>query len=146
MVKARIAIGLGALAFTLGWSCAAGAAADPCRLLTTSDVGSALGVKKVAATSRGDSCSYKGAGSFEVLTIEVHRNDRAGWTGIAAGNAMIGAAKRAPKIGDESAYGAMGQVLYVRKGDDWIGVDMRGITKKPAAVGPPLARKAIARL
>ncbi len=146
MVKRRIALGLGALTLALGWGGALGAAPDPCRLLTTSEVGSALGVKKVSATGRGDSCSYHGAGSFEVLTIEVHRNDRAGWTGISAGNAMIGAAKRAPKIGDESAYGAMGQVLYVRKGDDWIGVDMRGIMKKPASIGPSLARKAIARL
>jgi hypothetical protein len=146
-MKRRIAIGLGALVLAIGWGGALRAAADPCKLLTTSEVGAALGVKQVTAKANGDAqCSYHGAGKFDVLTIEVHRNDRAGWTGISAGNAMIGAAKRAPKIGDESAYGAMGQVLYVRKRDDWIGVDMRGISKSPAAVGPSLARKAVARL
>ena len=122
------------------------AAGDACRLLTTGEVGVALGAKNVTAKAAGDSCTYHGAGKPDVLTLEVHRNDGPGWTGITAGNAMIGAGKRAPKIGDQSVYGAMGQVLYVRKGANWFGIDMRGVMKDPGSVGPALARKAVARL
>ncbi len=136
-----------ALAMVMGWSGTLGAASDPCRLLTTSEVGAALGVKSAAGTPSGDDkCSYRGAGKPDVLTVEVHRNDRPGWTGISGGTAMIGAGKAAPHIGDQSVYGAMGQVLYVRKGSDWIGIDMRGVMKDPAKIGPALARKAITRL
>ena len=146
-MKAFLALAVTAATFASSAATRLQAAPDACALLKAAEVGAALGVRSVRATPRGAAeCTYRGAGKPDVLTIEVHHDDAAGWTGIAAGNMMIGAGKTAPKIGDESRYGAMGQVLYVRKGTSWIGVDMRGVMKDPATIGPGLARKAIARL
>ncbi len=122
---------------------------DPCALLTIGEVSSILHVKIVKA-QRADQthCVYSPAsGAMNTLTVEASWKDAdTAFAGYKAGNRMIGAGGKAPKIGDQSFYGAMGQMLYARKGDAYIAIDMRAVIADTKTVGPILAQKAVSRL
>jgi hypothetical protein len=124
-------------------------AGDPCSLLTTAEVSSALHAK-ITKAQRSDEthCVYSPAsGGINTLTLEASWKDAdTAFAGSKAGNSMIGGGSKAPKIGDDSFYGAMGQLLYARKGDAYVVIDMRGVTADTKTVGPQLARIAVSRL
>ncbi len=54
--------------------------------------------------------------------------------------------EKAPKVGDASYATAMGNVFYARKGDAYVGIDMRAATVPVNTVGPELARRALAKM
>jgi hypothetical protein len=122
---------------------------DPCGLLTKADL-EAVTHKPVADVTKVDDthCAYgpKGGG-METITVE------AAWTGAdtqfqggALASSLMHDSEKAPKVGDASYAIAMGNVFYARKGDAYVGIDMRASTVPVNTVGPELARRALARM
>ncbi len=122
---------------------------DPCGLLTKADV-EAVTHKPVAEMAKVDDthCSYgPKSGGIDTITVE------AAWSGAdtqfkAGGmaNTLMHDSEKAPKIGDASYSTAMGNVFYARKGDAYVGIDMRAATVPVNTVGPELARRALAKM
>ena len=122
---------------------------DPCSLLTKADV-EAVTHKPVAAVAKIDAthCAYgpKGGGP-DVITVE------AAWSGAdtqfqAGGiaSSLMHDSEKAPRVGDASYATAMGNLFYARKGDAYVGIDMRAAAVPVKTVGPELARRALARI
>ena len=122
---------------------------DPCAVLTKADV-EAVTHKPVADVTKVDEthCAFgpKGGG-VGVITVE------AAWSGAetqfqAGGiaSSLMHDTEKAPKVGDASYATAMGNVFYARKGDAYVGIDMRAATVPVNVVGPELARRALARM
>ncbi len=122
---------------------------DPCSLLTKADV-EAVTHKPVADVTNVDEthCAYgpKGGG-LGVITVE------AAWSGADAqfqggsiASSLMHDSEKAPKVGDASYAIAMGNVFYARKGDAYVGIDMRAATVPVNTVGPELARRALAKM
>ncbi|GAC1571127.1 MAG: hypothetical protein NVS3B7_00810 [Candidatus Elarobacter sp.] len=82
-----------------------------------------------------------------LVTIEVHATDgKTMMTGARGGSAVIGAtASQVAGVGEEAFYGAGDSMLYARDGERFVAVDLRGV-RRPRAVGPPLAKAALAHL
>ncbi len=127
----------------------ASASHDPCSLLTKADV-EAVTHKPVADVANVDEthCAYgpKGGG-LGVITVE------AAWSGAdtqfqAGGiaSSLMHDTEKAPKVGDASYATAMGNLFYARKGDAYVGIDMRAAAVPVNTVGPELARRALARM
>jgi len=127
----------------------ASAAHDPCSVLTKADV-EAVTHKPVADVAKVDEthCAYgpKGGG-LGVITVE------AAWSGAdtqfqagGAASALMHDAEKAPKVGDASYASAMGNLFYARKGDAYVGIDMRAAVVPVHVVGPELARRALAKM
>ena len=152
MHKANAALLAGLLLVTAcsrGQDSSSASAHDPCGLLTKADV-EAVTHKPVADVTKVDDahCAYgpKGGG-METITVE------ASWTGAdtqfqagALASSLMHDAEKAPKVGDASYAIAMGNVFYARKGDAYVGIDMRAATVPVNTVGPELARRALARM
>lgn len=154
-------IGIAALCAAVLGGCAARhprAAADagvkssyfPCSLLTRGEVSSALGVP-VLEVDRvpPNRCEYRGKGALENIFVEASQTGAD--TQFEAGriaDTLMGQAqtKRAPKVGDDSYWEAMGNVLYARKGDAYVAIDMRAAAVKTQVVGPRLASLALSRI
>ena len=121
---------------------------DPCALLTTADV--AAVIKKPVETAQhvdDTHCMYKPKNSVGGIILE------AAWSGADAqfaggvqANSMMGDQEKSAKVGDASYSTAMGNVYYARKGDAYVGVDMRAAAVPVETVGPALATKALARM
>ena len=122
---------------------------DPCGLLTKAEV-EAVTHKPVADVARVDDthCAYgpKGGG-LGVITVE------AAWSGAdtqfqagSIASSLMHDAEKTPKVGDASYAIAMGNVFYARKGDAYVGIDMRAAVVPVSVVGPELARRALAKL
>jgi len=122
---------------------------DPCSLLTKSDV-EAVTHKPVADVAKADEthCAYgpKGGG-LGIITVE------AAWSGAdtqfqagSIANSLMHDGEKAPKVGDASYATAMGNLFYARKGDAYVGIDMRAAAVPVNTVGPELARRALARM
>ena len=118
-------------------------------MLTKDDV-EAVTHKPVADVSHLDDthCAYgpKGGG-LGVITVE------AAWSGAdtqfqAGGiaNSLMHDSEKAPKVGDASYATAMGNLFYARKGDAYVGIDMRAAAVPVNTVGPELARRALTRM
>lgn len=122
---------------------------DPCSLLTKADV-EAVTHKPVADVARVDDthCAYgPKRGGLGVITVEAAWNGAG--TQFRAGSiagSLMHDAERAPKVGDASYAAAMGNVFYARKGDAYVGIDMRAAAVPVLKVGPELARRALARM
>jgi len=123
---------------------------DACSLLTNDEVAAAI--HAVAVESQPDDSSHcvyraKDAG-LNALIVEAGRQGADSvFAGLRTGSALIGGSEKAPKVGDESISWAMGQEFSARKGDAYVTIDMRGMTKgQTSVVGPQLAQKALARL
>ena len=122
---------------------------DPCSLLTKADV-EAVTHKPVAEVARVDDthCAYgPKRGGLGVITVE------ASWTGAGTqfqaggiANALMHDSEKSPKVGDASYATAMGNLFYARKGDAYVGIDMRAAAVPVNTVGPELARRALARM
>lgn len=122
---------------------------DPCSLLTKTDVETVTHLPVPEVEKVDDThCSYgpKGGGT-DTITVE------AAWSGAdtqfkAGGmaNTLMHDAEKAPKVGDASYSTAMGNVFYARKGDKYVGIDMRAATVQVNTIGPELARRALAKM
>ncbi|HEY0382696.1 MAG TPA: hypothetical protein VGC72_10885 [Candidatus Elarobacter sp.] len=127
----------------------AAASHDPCSLLTKADV-EAVTHKPVADVSHVDDthCAYgPKSGGLGVITVE------AAWSGAGTqfqaggiANSLMHDAEGAPKVGDASYATALGNLFYARKGDAYVGIDMRAAAVPVKTVGPELARRALARM
>lgn len=125
------------------------AAHDPCSVLTKADVQSVTG-KPVSDVSKTDDthCAY-GSPKAALGMIIVEASWSGADTQFQAGgmaNAMMHDSTKAPKVGDASYSTAMGQLFYARKGDAYVGIDMRGAMVPAGTTGPALARRALARM
>ena len=122
---------------------------DPCSLLTSGEVATAIQASAVESQHSDSShCMYRAKDGFNVLIVEAggHGADSV-FSGLRAGNALIGGSEKVSKVGDESISWAMGQEFSARNGDAYVTIDMRGMTKgQTSVVGPQLAQKALARL
>jgi hypothetical protein len=122
---------------------------DPCSLLTKADV-EAVTHKPVADVSHVDDthCAYGPKnGGLGIITVE------AAWSGAdtqfqagSIASSLMHDAEHAPKVGDASYATAMGNLFYARKGDAYVGIDMRAASVPVKTVGPELARRALSRM
>gem|GEM_PF-2503849 len=124
-------------------------AVDPCALLTPAEVAHALREPFVRVT-RIDAthCMYKGKTVLSTIIVEASADGADGLFsgGRLAQNLMGDTGEPAIRIGDASFWTALGNVLYVRKGNGYIGIDMRGAGVRTRVVGPELARVALSRM
>ena len=119
---------------------------DPCAVLTRAEVGAILKGTVGEPTRNGEQCTWMTAPT-NLVSVEPHATGGTTlMTGARGGMAATGASAAAVQgVGDEAFYGAGDSVLYARAGDRYVAVDLRGVAH-PRAVGPPLARAALARL
>jgi len=68
------------------------------------------------------------------------------FAGGQAANSMMGDSGKTRKVGDASYSTAMGNMFYARKGDAYVGIDMRAAAVDVKTAGPALAEKALARM
>jgi len=128
---------------------AANVAKDPCSLLTTAEVGAAVG-KSLAGAAATDArhCYYSpdAVGSGQLI-VEANWTDAdVQFAGGQMANSILGATEKAPKVGDASYSTAMGNVFYARKGAAYVGIDMRAAAVEVRVIGPKLAAMALARM
>jgi len=121
-----------------------------CSLLTPSEVGAALGVPVLHEYRvPPNRCEYRGKGPLESIFVEASQTGAdAQFEGEKLADTLMGVsqAKSDVKIGDDSQWEAMGTVLYARKGDAYVGIDMRAAAVKTRIVGPHLATLALSRI
>ncbi|MDP9017707.1 MAG: hypothetical protein M3N19_05255 [Candidatus Eremiobacteraeota bacterium] len=128
---------------------AANTAHDPCALLSKSQVSAAIHKPVEAANATDDThCLYgpKGGGMNSIIVEASWTGADAQFQGGQAANSMMGDTSKAPKVGDASYATAMGNLFYARKGDAYVGIDMRAAAVNVKEVGPALARQALAKM
>jgi hypothetical protein len=122
----------------------------PCSLLTSAEVGAALGVPVLQVSHvPPDRCEYRGKGALETIFVEASQSGAdAQFKGGEIADALMGLSRSsgAPKVGDDSYWEAMGNVLYARKGGAYVGIDMRAAAVKTRIIGPRLASLALSRM
>lgn len=132
---------------------ASAASADgylPCSVLTRQEVSAALGVPVLNVYHvPPNRCEYRGKGALESIFVEASSTGAdVQFEGGKIADTLMGVAQSKPveKIGDDSYWEAMGNVLYARKGDAYVGIDMRAAAVKTSVVGPRLASLALSRI
>lgn len=122
----------------------------PCSLLTQSEVSASLRVPVLRVYHvPPNRCEYRGKGPLESIFVEASQTGAdTQFNGIKLADTLMGVtpAKSAPTVGDDSYWEAMGTVLYARKGDAYVGIDMRAASVKTKIVGPRLASLALSRI
>ncbi|MFN2528934.1 MAG: hypothetical protein ABR584_09500 [Candidatus Baltobacteraceae bacterium] len=115
---------------------------DPCALLTTSEV--SLVLKKHVGSGKATDethCMYG-----PIILEAAWSGADAQFSGGQAANSMMGDSEKTRKVGDASYSSAMGNMFYARKGDAYVGIDMRAAAVDVKTAGPTLAEKALARM
>lgn len=119
---------------------------DPCSLVTKDEVEAVLGATVAAGVADGDDCNYDAVnqGSAGARISWLHGHADAAMQGARAGIKMMNLGQPVEGLGDEAIFMAPG-VLYVRKGDDLITINL---VLAPNALDKTktLAAKALARL
>lgn len=119
---------------------------DPCSLVTKEEIESVLGESVAAGVADGDDCNYdavkQGLASARISWLHGHAD--AAMQGARSGIKMMNLGKPVEGLGDEAIFMAPG-VLYVRKGDDLVTVNL---VLAPNALDKTktLAEKALSRL
>lgn len=122
----------------------------PCSLLTPGEVSAALGVPvQHVYHVPPNRCEYRGRGPLETLFVEASQTGASTqFQGEKIADTLMGVAPEpaAANVGDESSWEALGNVLYARKGDAYVGIDMRAAAVKTRIIGPRLASLALSRI
>ncbi|GAC1389397.1 MAG: hypothetical protein NVSMB31_05350 [Vulcanimicrobiaceae bacterium] len=122
---------------------------NPCGLLTKAQVAAAI-QKPVETLTVTDAthCLYgpKGGGMNSIIVEAAWTGADAQFQGGQGANTLMGDSGKAPKVGDASYSTAMGNLFYARKGDGYVGIDMRAAAVNVNVVGPALAREALAKM
>jgi hypothetical protein len=116
----------------------------PCSVLSRQEVSAAMREPVKAVQAGSDKCRYVADDQIDMITVEASETGAGtAFAGADLANHLMGV--RAPTAGDGSLW-EPGPVLYMRKGDAYVGIDMRLANFDTKTVGPQLAKTALARL